>query len=468
MKLLFMVLRLMGKRIKREATEIAASGRKTMKKRMLAGILCMTMILSLSACGTTTDPQIQSKNLMEDLTTPTPGAENPEGKTEPVSDEIGTDSKAEDVLANYENQYPISGFGINLLEQTLKNADKDENVLVSPLSVLLAMYMTANGAEGRTAAQMQEVLGWNLNSYLKAYQDALPQGEDYKLQLANGIWFREDEFLTVQVDFLRTNQEYFNAALYKAPFDDTTCKEINNWVKENTDGMIDGILDEISPDVVLYLINALSFDAKWQTPYNAYSVREDCTFTKEDGTEQKATLMYSEESIYLEDALATGFMKYYKDRKYAFVALLPKEGVTVAEYVEWLNAMYLQELFANAKQTTVNAALPKFETEYEILLNDVLVQMGMPDAFSFYDADFSGMAVSERGNIHIGRVLHKTFISVDELGTKAGAVTAVEMTDRSAPMMMYKVYLNRPFVYMLIDCETNQPFFIGTLMDMEK
>lgn len=439
-----------------------------MKKRLLAAILCVAMILGLTACGTTTDPQIQSKNLMEELEAVTPGADNPEGKTEPVPTEAAEDSKADDTLANYEHQYPLSGFGLKLLEQTLKSEGADENVLVSPLSVLLAMYMTANGAEGRTEAQMREVLGDNLNDYLKSYQAALPQGEDYKMHIANGIWFRDEEFLKVQEDFLRINQEYFDAALYKAPFNDITCKEINNWVKENTDGMIDGILDEISPDAVLYLINALSFDAKWQKPYNEYSVHEDRIFTKEDGTEQKATMMYSEESTYLEDAKATGFLKYYKDRKYAFVALLPKEGVTVAEYVAWLNAQYLQELFANAKQTVVNAALPKFETEYDILLNDVLIQMGMPDAFSMSDADFSKMATSERGNIHIGRVLHKTFISVDELGTKAGAVTAVEMTDECAPMEVYNVHLNRPFVYMLIDCETNQPFFIGTMMDVEK
>ena len=172
--------------------------------------------------------------------------------------------------------------------------------------------------------------------------------------------------------------------------------------------------------------------------------------------------------MYLEDEKTTGFIKYYGDRQYAFVALLPKEGVTVADYVAWLNAENLHALLSSAKQTTVNAALPKFETEYDILLNDVLSQLGMPDAFSMSEADFSGMATSERGNIHIGRVLHKTFISVDELGTKAGAVTAVEMTDECATMEVYTVYLNRPFVYMLIDCETNQPFFIGTLMDVEK
>lgn len=442
-----------------------------MKKRLLAGVLCITMVLSLVACKTATDPQIQSKNLMEELAKPTTDAQNPEGKTEPVDTKDGEtkDTAKTATVADFAGQYPLSEFGVRLMQQTLKAAEADENVLVSPLSVLLALYMTANGAGGQTKEQMMQVLGEDLNDYLKTYQESLPQGVNYKLNIANGIWFKDDESLQVKEEFLQANKDYFDAALYKAPFNDTTCREINNWVSENTDGMINKILDKIAPDAVMYLINALSFDAKWNKPYNANAVHEDRTFTKEDGTEQKTTLMYSEEHTYLEDEKATGLIKYYSSNKYAFVALLPKEGVTVADYLEWLTAEQLQNNLANARRVTVNAAIPKFETEYDILLNDVLVQMGMQDAFSSENADFSAMAVSNLGNLFISRVLHKTFISVDELGTKAGAVTAVEVYPESAgPTEIYNVHLDRPFVYMLIDCETNHPFFIGTLMDVEK
>ena len=441
-----------------------------MKKRFLGIILCTTMILSLVSCGGTTDPQIQSQNLMQELDNSETGKKNPEGKTEPISDKEEENQTAPTVtLADYEGQYPLTDFGVRLMQQTIQSAKADENVLISPLSVILALYMTANGADGPTKEQMMQVLGEDLNGYLKAYREALPQGKNYKLNIANGIWFKDKESLKVQEDFLKTNREYFNAAAYKAAFDDITCKEINNWVKENTDGMIESILNEIPQDAVLYLINALSFDAKWTKPYQERSVHEDCIFTKEDGTEQKTTLMYSEEHVYLEDEYATGFMKYYKESKYAFVALLPKEGVKVADYVATLSADGLHQMFSNAKRTVVNARLPKFKTEYDILLNDVLMQMGMEDAFSFEDADFSKMAVSDNGNIFISRVLHKTFISVDEQGTKAGAATAVETTDSAMFITeSYNVFLDRPFVYMLIDCETNQPFFIGTMMDVEK
>ena len=403
------------------------------------------MVLSLSACGGR-DFQIQSNDLMQGIE---PRNENADGS----------------ILE--EDESPIADFGFRLMQTTLKNAEKDENVLISPLSVILAMYMTANGAAGETRVQMMEVLGEDLNEYLYAYQTSLPQGNKYKLNIANGIWFKDVESLQVKENFLTANQNYFNAALYKAPFNETTCREINNWVKENTDGMIDGVLDSIPASAVLYLINALSFDAEWQNIYKESSVFNNRTFTKEDGTKQKFTIMYSEEATYLEDKKATGFIKYYKDKKYAFVALLPKEGVTVAEYVESMDAEAYRKLLANAKTTQVNAGIPKFETEYSTMLNDVLVQMGIEDAFGTA-ADLSAMASSAEGNLYINRVIHKTFISVDERGTKAGAVTAVEVNCESAPMESYTVHLDRPFVYMLIDCETNQPFFIGTLMDVEK
>ena len=428
-----------------------------MKKRILAVILCVTMLFGVIGCNGETEPQKQSQDIGSDLEN---DGENVWGS---VDDQ---NRKAEEILTDYEKEHPLSGFGFRFFKQMIKNEGTKENVLVSPLSVILALYMTANGADGTTKDQMLEVLGENLNDYLKAYQVKLPQGDGYKMHIANSIWFRDTASLTVKDAFLNTNKTYFGAGVYKAPFNETTCKEINEWVKEHTDGMISNILDEIPADAMLYLINALCFDAEWENIYKESSVVEGQTFTKEDGTKQKMTLMYSEESTYLEDKWATGFVKYYKDRKYAFVALLPKKGVTVSEYVEYLDEENFHKLMSKAKITSVNAALPKFETAYDLLLNDVLMQMGMTDAFSGA-ADFTKMATCTDGNLYISRVLHKTFITVDEKGTKAGASTVVEMTKESAVMQSYTVRLDRPFVYMLIDCETNQPFFVGTMMDVE-
>ena len=190
----------------------------------------------------------------------------------------------------------------------------------------------------------------------------------------------------------------------------------------------------------------------------------------EDGTRQDVDMMHSEEYTYLEDDLATGFIKYYKDRKYAFVAMLPNEGVSVSQYVDSLTGEHLRELLNNPQDLTVFASIPKFETEYDIEMSEVLQEMGMTDAFDWQIADFSKLGTYnvDGMNICINRVLHKTFISVTEQGTRAGAATAVEMVaEGAAEIIEYKeVVLDRPFVYMLIDCETNLPFFIGTMMNV--
>lgn len=361
----------------------------------------------------------------------------------------------------------VTDFAIRLFKAS---EESGKNTLISPLSVLCALAMTANGAEEETLAQMEEVLGMTteeLNLYLYSYMKNLPQGEKYKLSLANSIWFTEDERFTVNQSFLQTNADYYGADVYKAPFDKQTLKDINNWVKYNTDDMIPEILDKIPEEAIMYLVNALAFEAEWMEIYEKQQVR-DGKFTKEDGTKQDVEFMYSTEGTYLEDENAIGFKKYYKGGKYAFVAMLPNEGVSVSEYIASLTGESLNALLSNPQYGTVHTSMPKFETEYTVEMAEILKGMGMTEAFDIYNADFEGLGTSTAGNIYISRVLHKTFISVGEKGTKAGAATVVEMADGAAaePQETKEVYLDRPFVYMLIDCENNIPFFIGTMMDV--
>lgn len=423
--------------------------RKKTKKRWLqmvglAACLCAVLIGVLTPMLTGT--AIAATDLMEGV----------QANSAPTDTDLTADSAA------------ITDFGVRLFQSSMTEG---KNTLISPLSVLCALAMTANGAEGETLAQMEEVLGLDvdtLNTWLHTYTAQLPVGDNYKLSLANSIWFTEDEQFTVNQDFLQTNADYYGADIYSAPFDNSTLKDINNWVKKNTDGMIPSILDEIPEEAVMYLINALAFDAQWQTIYKETQVR-DGTFTTEDGRKQDVELMFSSEGLYLEDENATGFLKYYADRKYAFAALLPNEGVSVADYVSTLTGEHLHNLLSTPEQTSVDVAIPKFMTETSLDMREILQNMGMTDAFDYWTANFSGLGSSskESVNIVINRVLHKTFIQVDERGTKAGAATAVQMTgDGAAPPPPKEVILDRPFVYMLIDCETNLPFFIGTMMDV--
>lgn len=410
--------------------------------KLIAILLVLAMALGMTACS-----QVSANDLMKDVP-----------------------AKAVDVLPDMDaGAAAAADFGVRLFKTSM---EEGENTLISPLSVLYALAMTANGADGETLAQMEQVLGMdvdNLNSYMLTYLNLLPEAKDYKMSLANSIWFKDDPNFAVEQSFLQTNADYYGAGAYKAAFDEGTRNDINNWVKEHTDGMIPEIIDEIPDEAIMYLVNALAFDAKWADEYEEHQIREG-RFTMEDGTRQDVDMMHSEEYTYLEDDLATGFIKYYKDRRYAFVAMLPNEGVTVSQYVDSLTGEHLRELLNNPQDVTVFASIPKFETEYGIEMSEVLQEMGMTDAFDWRVADFSKLGTYnvDGMNICINRVLHKTFISVSEQGTRAGAATAVEMVAEGAmEIVEYKeVILDRPFVYMLIDCETNLPFFIGTMMNV--
>ena len=412
---------------------------------LLSILLVCSIVLNLTGCAT----KVQAADLMEGVK-----ANTVPGKA------------ADDAFAQSQMRLAVDLFQSSVLES------KDENVLISPLSIQLALAMTANGADVNTKAEMEALLGGeisleDLNEYLYSYVNNLPSAEKYKLQIANSIWFRDDEGrLQVEKDFLQKNADYYGAQAYKAAFDDQTLKDINNWVKDHTDGMIDSILDQIDEDAVMYLINALVFDAEWQHVYDKSDVYKG-KFTNIGGTEKQVDMMHSEETVYLQDENAIGFMKPYSGSKYNFAVLLPNEGVDIYEYIAGLTGESLMETLSTPQLGMVMATLPKFSYEYELTMNDVLKELGMPSAFSGDTADFSKMAHSSRGNIYIGDVLHKTFISVDELGTKAGAVTKVQMNDESAPMSEWVVTLNRPFVYMIIDNETNLPVFIGTVMDVQ-
>ena len=356
-------------------------------------------------------------------------------------------------------------FAVELLQST----DDGGNVLLSPVSVLSALAMTANGAAGETKTQMEETLGLpveELNAYLQSYAGSLPESKEARCSLANSVWFRDDAGrLTMEQAFLDTCAGYYGADLFRAPFDETTLADLNAWVSDRTGGRIPTILDRIPDSAMVYLVNALAFDGQWASVYRENQIHEG-TFTAEDGAAQPVQMMYSQEYAYLEDGLATGFVKYYEGGTYAFAALLPNEGVSLEDHIASLTGEGLRNTLTSAQQVAVEAAVPQFTARYGAELSGILSELGMADAFDAARADFSAMGTSPDGPLYLGRVLHKTFLSLDAQGTQAGAATVVEVdTGSSAPGRT--VYLNRPFLYLLVDCEANLPLFIGTVRDLE-
>jgi serpin B len=352
----------------------------------------------------------------------------------------------------------------------------EQNTLLSPLSVMLALCMTANGADGDTLTEMEAVLGGglsiaDLNRLLSSYANNLPSEKGSKLNIANSIWVRdrEDESFIFNTAFADINSRYYGAELRRSEFDENTVKEINGWVSRNTDNMINRIIDEISQDAIVHIINAVVFDADWKHQYTPYNVRNR-NFTAFDGDTQNTEFMYSKEQLYIEAENATGFIKPYKNEHYSFAALLPNEDTSITDFIAEMNGENLITALNSAYTPTdgVETGLPKFNFEYETVMNDLLSAMGMPSAFDLTISDFSRLGQSERGNIVINKVLHKTFIEVDELGTKAAAETDIEVADElsddeSEPKF---VILDRPFVFAIIDNSTNLPIFIGTLLEI--
>ena len=360
----------------------------------------------------------------------------------------------------------VADFGLGLLRGSMNT---EKNVLISPVSVLAALSMTANGAEGDTLTQMETVLGKNKDALNQWYEYDIVKARSEYLYLANAIYLKDDGELIVKEEFLKALEKWYETGVYMTSFNESTLREINQFVEDNTNGMVKNILDKIPKEAVMYLVNALAFEAQWAKPYNEYEVSQQ-VFTTEDGRKQTVELMYSEEyNSYVEDDLCTGFVKNYEGGRYGFVALLPKEGMRIEELIDSLSGDSLSDLLSYRWEGKVLTAMPKFQTEFDVEMSEVLQSMGMTDAFDDEKANFSGMGTYAGEDLFISRVLHKTFISVAEQGTRAGAATVVEMAPEAAmePEEIKEVILNRPFLYMIWDRETNMPIFMGTFMDAQ-
>jgi len=364
----------------------------------------------------------------------------------------------------------MNDYNVKITDFSIRLFKANNNTLISPVSVLFAIAVTANGADGETLEQIENMLGIpieNINLYLYSYLNSLPQGEKYILNIANSIWFTDDERFTVNSSFLQKNADYYSASIYQTPFNRNTCKDINNWISNKTDGMITKIIDKIPSDAVMYLVNGLAFEADWMQIYEKQQVKE-AEFSNSDGTKSKAEFMHSTELTYLQDENAKGFMKYYDEGKYAFVAILPDENTEISDYISSLNGEKIINILSSRTTETVYTSIPKFESENNTEMSEALKNMGMKSAFDMYNADFSRIGNSTHGNIYISNVLHKTRISVREKGTKAGAVSVIEASDGATPESEApkEIYLDRPFMYMIIDCENTVPLFIGTVLNM--
>ncbi len=377
--------------------------------------------------------------------------------------------------AEYDEEQLREGY-INYSIDLLKESVADgTNSMISPLSVMMALDMAAAGAEGSTQDQITRlfcpgVSQAQLENYCNDLMESYHSDEDVELHIANSLWINDEFAGEMNTQYLDRANRVFDAVAKVLPFDNAAVDEINGWVDENTNGMIDNLLNSIPSDAVLYLINATAVEAPWAEPYEDGQVWED-VFTDAAGRTQSVEMMHSTEADYFETEDAVGFLKYYEGGEYGFLTVLPREGMTVEEYLADMTGESYREFYdTRTGAYKVHTMMPKFTYEYELTMNGALRTLGVTDAFDEALADFSGIAEPVNGNLYIDQVLHKTFIEVGQYETRAAAVTGIMFAATSMPIEeeYREVYLNRPFIYAIVEVETGTPLFIGTLQTVEQ
>jgi len=369
-----------------------------------------------------------------------------------------------------------SAFAFDLYH--LLKEEKEGNLFYSPYSISLALAMTYAGARSETERQMADTLHYTLP------QDRLhpafnwldlelasrgkgaksKDGQGFQLNIANTLWGQQGyAFLPGFLDTLAIN---YGAGMQLVDFvgdPEAARVAINDWVSDET---ADRIKDLIPPGVIdeltrLVLTNAIYFNAAWAEPFDE-SLTQDGPFTLLDGSQVSVPMMRQTTSFgYAEGSGYQAVELPYDGRDLSMVILLPAED-TFESFENSLDSERVNAILDNLLYGEVALTMPKFELESDFSLVEALKEMGMPVAFSI-DADFSGMDGTQ--DMLIGEVLHKAFVSVDEAGTEAAAATAVEIQLESAPMQVFVVTVDRPFIFLIRDIETGSILFVGRVVN---
>lgn len=346
---------------------------------------------------------------------------------------------------------------------------EDTNPVQSPVSAYLALSLAGSGARGQTAEEFREVLGDDFEAVSKRWMTSLPaETEGTQILLANSAWL--DERMQCEADWLATAADSYGAEVRQTKLSTReTMDSINQWIDVNTKGLIKNFLTQPLDDMTrLALINTIYFKGKWQLPFEGDHTREH-TFTLDDGTETDVRMMrkYDEELSYIEGEGCDGVVLPYQDSELVFVALKPTEGQSVRQMCDSLDMEQIGKMVDDARTEKLDLLLPKFEVSFDRILNGDMQAMGLRSAFDSENADFSGIGKAEEQSLYISLVRQKAVFKLDEEGTEAAAVTAILM--RANSMMISEdpreVHFDHPFLYMILDPETDVPLFMGIMDD---
>ena len=368
-------------------------------------------------------------------------------------------------LVQANNQFAFTLFNKSGTQET------KENLFISPFSVSMALSMTLNGAAGTTKTGMENTLGFGgkqasqINEYNMFLSEQL-QGIDKNVifSIANSIWYRNS--FTIIPSFITTNHVYYNAEVTPLDFNSPSAvSTINNWVSTKTNKAIPTIIDKISSDKVMYLINALYFKGSWTSKFDG-SKTSDQNFNKEDLSVIKCKMMNQESTYrcFVRDTLSAIEMPYGQGN-FVMTVLVPGTGKTISGLIAAFNADNWKKWNDAMASNKVQVSLPRFKMSYENTLNDLLSSMVMADAFNPIVADFTG--INTGAGLYISEVKHKTMIDVNEEGTTAAAVTSVGVSTTAIQIPLV-ININKPFVFVISEKTTGAILFTGRIMDPTK
>ena len=371
-------------------------------------------------------------------------------------------------------------FGLKLFNNTKKRTDKG-NKFLSPVSAYLALSMLYNGAKGITEKEMTEVLGLSgisrdeANEMNHEFMHALTGSKDYTLKIANSAWVKDD--FTLLPEFQEALSGFFHARATSLDFaDPKTVDKINDWVKKATldqktkKPLISEILKKIPPEAVLYLINATYFDAEWSNQFKASDTRnQDFHVTAKKKVQVPMMTQTGRYKAVVSRGARTIELPY-KGQGASLVLIVPEGGNTVDKFAASLDEKAWAALTSNldkAEYETYDVTIPKLKLEYEDSLNEALIQQGMGSAFDKgAPADLKGISDAP-GHLYVSNVKQKTFLEVDEKGTKAAAVTAVEVGLESIALPGTQFVVDKPYLLAIREKSSNAIVFLGSIQEPE-
>ncbi len=360
------------------------------------------------------------------------------------------------------------------LFKAIHQAQGEENIFISPLSVDIALAMTLNGASGDTKTVMQQTLGvetLNVDEANKAVKDLtsllLDMDKKVALSIANSIWFHD--VFTLKNGFADMVETYYDGTIEGLNFDDPGTKDIiNQWVAGKTQDKIQNLISQIKDSDVMMLVNAIYFKAAWQYEFDKDQTRE-ASFTLENGNEVNVSMMFTEEAKVsrFKHELFQLVEIPYGNGQFNMVILLPNEGKSTRNVMEVLNNQNLKGWLAEADTLTPELYLPKFKMKFKMNLKEPLTDMGMGLPFS-EEAEFHGFFNENVGHkLFMDRVIHQSFIEVSEEGTEAAAATAVAIGLESINLDNI-IRIDRPFIFLIRENHTGAVLFAGKMMNPGK